>query len=316
LTFTYHSDGGDILNEPVFDYLPATLAYWVAAPKDVLVVGSGGGLDVVTALRNEATKVTAVEINPGVMHGSRERYAEFNQRILHRPGVTPVVAEGRGFLSAAGAFKSYYDHLTPRGHLTLTRWIYNPDRQTLRLLAIADAALRDRGIQDPARHVMLIADKELHYSVFLSSLTPFTPEDSQKALAACQRYDWSPLVLPGIDLPENPWQRFMTLDDKSQIIAGYPLDVSVTTDDRPFFMEYSKWDSAWKYPDGIFSRKNAHVLLLVTTLIVACFASVFILVPARLTSKAGDWPSAGRCWCFFPASDWGMSWSRSCSYRN
>jgi hypothetical protein len=329
LTFTYHSDKGDILNEPVFDYLPSTLAYRVAAPKDALVIGSGGGIDVVTALRNGATKVTAVEINPGVMHGSRDQYAEFNHRILHRPGVTPVVAEGRGFLSAAGerqwdliqlsgvdtlaatqagafalnenylytrdAFKSYYDHLTPRGHLTLTRWIYNPERQTIRLLAIADAALRARGIRDTVRHVMLIADKELHYSVFLSSLTPFTPEDSQKALAACERYDWTPLVLPGITLPENQWQQFMTLDDKSQFIAGYPLDVSVTTDDRPFFMEYSKWTSAWKYPDGIFNRKNAHVLLLATTLVVACFASVFILVPARLTSStAGEtaerWP--------------------------
>jgi hypothetical protein len=329
LTFTYHFDGGDVLNEPVFDYLPATLTYRVAAPKDVLVIGSGGGLDVVTALRNGATKVTAVEINPGVMHGSRDQYAEFNHQILHRPGVTPVIAEGRGFLSAAGerqwdliqlsgvdtlaatqagafaltenylytldAFRSYYDHLTPGGKLTLTRWIYNPERQTIRLLAIADAALRERGIQDPSRHVMLIADKELHYSVFLSSLTPFSAEDAQKALAACQRYDWVPLVLPGLKLPENDWQRFMTLDDKSTFIADYPLDVSVTTDDRPFFMEYSKWTSAWKYPDGIFNRKNAHVLLLVTTIIVACFASVFILVPARYASwKTGHgverWP--------------------------
>ena len=329
LTFTYHSDQGDILNEPVFDYLPASLAFKVAAPKDVLVIGSGGGIDVVTALRNHATKVTAVEINPGVMHGSRDQYAEFNHRIMHRSGVTPVVAEGRGFLSAAGerrwdliqlsgvdtlaatqagafalnenylytreAFKSYYDHLTPGGLLTLSRWIYNPERQTIRLLAIADAALRERGIQNPARHVMLIADRELHYSIFLSSLTPFTQEDSQKALAACQRYDWTPLVLPGIDVADNQWQQFMRLDDKTKFVADYPLDVSVTTDDRPFFMEYSKWTSAWKYPDGIFSRKNAHVLLLATTLIVACFASVFILVPARLTSStsgdaAGRWP--------------------------
>jgi hypothetical protein len=329
LTFTYHSDQGDILNEPVFDYLPGSLAYKVAAPKDVLVIGSGGGIDVVTALRNQAVKVTAVEINPGVMHGSRDQYAEFNHRIMHRPGVTPVVAEGRAFLSAAGerrwdliqlsgvdtlaatqagafalnenylytreAFKSYFDHLTTGGLLTLSRWIYNPERQTIRLLAIADAALRDRGVQNPGRHVMLIADRELHYSIFLSSLTPFTQEDSQKALAACQRYDWTPLVLPGIEVADNEWQRFMRLDDKATFVANYPLDVSVTTDDRPFFMEYSKWTSAWKYPDGIFSRKNAHVLLLATTLIVVCFASVFILVPARLTSSAaGDraerWP--------------------------
>src|ERR1051325_5139698 len=87
----------------------------------------------------------------------------------------------------------------------------------------------------------------------------------------------------------------MALADKSRFVAEYPLDVSVTTDNRPFFMEYSRWTSAWRYPDEVFSRRNAHVLLLVTTFVVAGFAVVFILVPARLMAlteadRVGRWP--------------------------
>ena len=317
LTFGYRSTRGDIVAEPVFDYLPATLAYDVIEPKSALVIGAGGGIDVICALRRGVRAVTAVEINAITMDVSLAM-SDFNGGIFRRPGVEPVVAEGRAFVAAAGerrwdliqlsgvdtlaasqagaftlaesylytreAFESYFAHLNPGGVLTLTRWMSDPPpRQTLRVITIAAAALRARGIEDLASHVMLITDVRRGFSVFAISTTPFTPAQSQRALDVAHARGFVPLALPHRQLAAEPnvYERLLATRDKDGFIRDYPFDISVTTDDKPFFFEHTKWSNAWKYPDRIFDRFNGHLILIVTALVVALLGVVFILVPAR-----------------------------------
>jgi SAM-dependent methyltransferase len=320
LTFAYHSPG-EITAEPIFDYLPATLAYNVATPRDVLVIGAGGGLDVVCALRRGAERVTAVDINPIMIRAGLGPLADFNGRIFQRPGVVPVVAEGRSYLTASGdrkwdliqlsgvdtlaasqagaftlaenylytreAFETYLRHLRPGGILTLTRWMYEPPRQTLRVVSVADAALTRLG-RDTERHMVMIASGSGGFSVSLISEAPFTPAQSQRVMEVCRKKGYVPLAVPGVDvsLPgrrENLFQELIRRDraGKRAFVDTYPFDISVTTDDRPFFFEHSRWRSAWKYRDTILDRSNGHGLLIVTTLVVALLAWVFIAAPAR-----------------------------------
>jgi spermidine synthase len=316
LTFGYGSAQGDIVSEPVFDYLPSTLAYDVASPKSALVIGAGGGIDVICALRRGVREVTAVEINEITMKVSLAM-ARFNGGIFRRPGVEPVVAEGRAFVAAAGerrwdliqlsgvdtlaasqagaftlaesylytreAFEAYLRQLNPGGLLTLTRWMSDPPRQTLRVITVADAALRSLGITDTSAHIMLVTDVRHGFSVFVISVTPFSAAQSQRALAAARARDFVPLALPHQQLaaPPNAYERLLALPDKAAFIDDYPFDISVTTDDKPFFFEHTKWKNAWKYPDRIFDRFNGHLILIVTALVVALLGVVFILVPAR-----------------------------------
>ena len=63
---------GKVAPEPVFDYLPSTIGYAMARPESALVIGSGGGIDVIAAFRKGAREVTAVEINAIIMDVSRE----------------------------------------------------------------------------------------------------------------------------------------------------------------------------------------------------------------------------------------------------
>ena len=204
LTFGYHVPHGDILAEPVFDYLPASLVYGVTQPQSALIIGAGGGIDVISALRRGVKAITAVEINAITMNVSL-RMSQQNGQIFRRPGVEPVIAEGRAFVAGSGerrwdviqlsgvdtlaasqagaftlaesylytreAFVSYLQHLTPGGVLTLTRWMSDPARQTLRVITVADAALRELGITDTASHIMLITDVRQGFSVFLISTT-------------------------------------------------------------------------------------------------------------------------------------------------
>lgn len=339
LTFSYGGDT-DITQHPVLDYLPAGITYSAGDWKDVLVVGAGGGIDVIQALHNDVDHVTAVEINPAILDAGLGYFAEWNQGIFHRPEVTPVVAEGRSFLTAAGdrkwdmiqlsgvdtlaasqagaftlsenylysleAFRTYLDHVKDDGVVTLTRWVYNPPRQTLRVVTLADAALRSLGIENTADHMMLVADPAWQFSVILFSPTPFSEEQVANVERHIESSGFIALALPGRDIKlkdGNLYQELVQLKDKQPFIDDYPFDISVTTDNKPFFMEHSRWSNAWSHPDYIFSRSNGQLLLLATTFLVGLFALIFIGVPARMLRKrdgAGEGaPGRGRVLGFF-----------------
>lgn len=73
----------------------------MSRPARVLAIGAGGGVDVIYALRGGAREITAVEINPIMIKSGLGSLSRFNGDLFRRPGVTPVVAEGRSFLTAA-----------------------------------------------------------------------------------------------------------------------------------------------------------------------------------------------------------------------
>ncbi|CAN5182577.1 hypothetical protein BH24PSE2_BH24PSE2_09720 [soil metagenome] len=175
--------------DPMFlDYLTSALPYHVADPEHVLILGAGGGMDVLQALSLSDARVDAVELNPQLIALVRERYADFAGRLYTEPRVRVHAAEGRGFVaatdqrygliqlsalasfaaSAAGlyalsetylytreAFDLYLDRLAPDGWLSVTRWIKLPPRDTLKLLATAVEALQRRS-GDPAQRIVLI----------------------------------------------------------------------------------------------------------------------------------------------------------------
>ena len=150
-----------------------------------LVIGPGGGRDLLSALVFGATHVDGVEINPiivrDVMLG---RFRDYSGNLYADPRVSIHVDDGRSFVrrstgrydviqaslvdtwaaTAAGAytltenslytaeaFGEYLDHLTDTGVLTITRWVFDG----LRLVSLAQEACAARGL-DPARHIAIV----------------------------------------------------------------------------------------------------------------------------------------------------------------
>ncbi|MCY4576803.1 MAG: hypothetical protein OXC55_09470, partial [Chloroflexi bacterium] len=81
------------------EYLPTTLVYRLAdRSAAALVIEPGGGLDVLTALRNGAESATAVISNPLVVEVVGDRFAHHVTGIYGRPGVTVVDEGPRSYL--------------------------------------------------------------------------------------------------------------------------------------------------------------------------------------------------------------------------
>ncbi|MEQ1908345.1 MAG: hypothetical protein ABMA15_05955 [Vicinamibacterales bacterium] len=158
------------------------VAYVGKSQPDVLVIGSGGGAEVLDALHFGARRITAVEVNPSIVDVVSRRMADYWGGLFQQPEVRLVQDEGRSFLRrsqdhydaiisihtisnaavASGAmsltenyvltreaFEDYLDHLTPDGMILFSR----PEPQIARLVATAREALNARGVDDTRRHV-------------------------------------------------------------------------------------------------------------------------------------------------------------------
>src|SRR6266496_1373831 len=167
------------------------LAYHLRPGGRALVIGSGGGADVVMARTLGVREVTAVEVNPIIAEDvvSREPFRSWSGAVFEQPGVRLVVDEARSFLrssrerydviqatmvdtwaaTAAGAFaltennlytveafQDYLARLAPGGMLSMTRWHQNPPDQLLRLVALGRAALQAAGIGEATDHFILV----------------------------------------------------------------------------------------------------------------------------------------------------------------
>jgi len=171
------------------DQLTWALPYHLFKPQQVLVLGAGGGTEVLQARQHAVENIDAVELNPQLIEIIRKRYGEFTNQLYDQAGVQLHIAEARGFVassknkydliqlplldsfstSSAGlyalnesylytveALNTYLSKLKADGYLAISRWINLPPRDTLKLFATAVAALEQAGIDEPGQRLILI----------------------------------------------------------------------------------------------------------------------------------------------------------------
>jgi len=237
-----------------------------------LVIGTGGGRDLLSALVFGATSVDGVEINPIIVNDvMRERFREYSGGVYDRPNVHVAVEDGRSFVrrsakqydiiqaslvdtwaaTAAGAyalsenslytveaFDDYLDHLTDRGVLSVSRWVFDG----LRLISLAQEVGERRG-WDPADRLAIIQQDKI--ATFLLKKTAFTAQEIETLADAATRLGFAVLYLPGrpvqiFDDKRDDYARLLQARDRQAFYRQYPLDVTPTTDDRPFFFNTTK----------------------------------------------------------------------------
>ena len=73
------------------------VAHWVRSDSDVMVVGVGGGRDLLSALTFRQKSVVAVEVNRDIIRAVNGHFGDFTGHLDSRPGVTFVNDEARSF---------------------------------------------------------------------------------------------------------------------------------------------------------------------------------------------------------------------------
>jgi hypothetical protein len=78
------------------DYQTSALAYHLGDSEKVLILGAGGGSEILQALYHETKEIDAVEIDPQMVDLIGTKYAEFAGDIYAMESVTVHTAEARG----------------------------------------------------------------------------------------------------------------------------------------------------------------------------------------------------------------------------
>ena len=219
----------------------AALPYALLDAPHVLILGAGGGADVLLALYNGAGKIDAVELNPQITNLVTGTFAGFAGHLYDDERVTLHTQEARGFVArsknrydliqvalldsfaASGsgvqalnesylytveAIQEYLRHTAPGGMLAVTRWLKLPPRDNLKLVATVLKALRETGVADPGRRLAMI--RSWNTSTLLVKQGEFSLDDIAVIKEFARSHSFDTAFYPA--MPAHAANRFNLLD--------------------------------------------------------------------------------------------------------
>ena len=263
---------------------------------ETLIIGPGGGPDVVAALASGSSKVTAVEMNPLMIQFVRH-YGDKTGSIYNRPDVEVIQSEGRNYISrtdrkfdtiflgfvdswasvASGglslsenylyttqAFGEYFKHLKDNGVLVILRW----DSDIPRLVSNSVALL---GADAASQRIAAIREKrgtaiDPPQMLFMLRKRPFTPAESSSL------ENWSlgnPMIVPGYPVPPPYTDLLGGKKTMATYEAESPNLVGPVFDDSPFYFAVER---PWGMPT-LIARRLFQWLLLPNVVLLALFAA-------------------------------------------
>lgn len=277
-----------------------TLPFLLGPHRNVLIIGSGGGIDILRALVAGAKHVTAVDWNAAAIAAVRREH-RYNGDLVNRRDVTMVVDDGRHFLARSKqkydtillnlvytgaaqssdalaenyifttqAFQTYLKHLTPRGRIGV---ISHQALEGLRAFTTGVEALHDQGLpytDAMQRTSLLMTDNQTPET--RPTLTVIQrPIFNNKELLYLRGRASGDLNLRPLYVPffyqggsfAGLAQGKVTL---SQWLQGGGYNVGPTTDNQPFF-----FDLNLGLPAGLTVALRYAVLLLLATVMLALF---------------------------------------------
>ncbi len=244
-------------------------------PK-TLIIGPGGGSDVLVALAAGSEKVTAVEMNPLMLRFVRHfgagrgtstttrRWRRSSRRGAPSSGAPTArfdvilmgfvdswaaVASGglslsENHLYTVEAFEAYLDHLTPDGELVILRW----DVDVPRLVANAVALL---GPEEAGRRMAVLFEQrqgdreDPPQMIFMLKKRAWTEDETAQMIA------WpgvQPVIVPGRHVDEPYASLFSGKTSFADYVAQARTRIDPVFDDRPFFFARTK---PWGLPGAM-----------------------------------------------------------------
>ncbi len=303
-----------------------SLAHYLRQNARVLVIGVGGGRDVLTALVFGQKSVTGVELNRDTLNALTKTFGDFSGHLDRDPRVELINDEARSYLArqntqydiiqmsaicpsnalAHGAYaltenslytlegwKSIIEHLTPTGIIACTYYSPKVQAETYRYTALSRVALTELGVRQPRSCMMIVRPKHIEVyentcATLLLGRQPFSKADVERLKEVADKLDYE------VELSPNS-----ATDPKLADIAdGKNLEnvdrqlatrIDPPTDDSPFFFYLIKPLRAFAMhsPDG---RRELHttaeVVLFDSSVLVVLITLLTIAVPFLIVSGA------------------------------
>jgi len=326
------------------------LGHMLKSNSSVMVIGVGGGRDILSALAFKQKEIVAVEINGTILQVLTKYFGDFTGHLDRYPQVKIFNDEGRSYLkssnkhfdiiqismidtqaaTAAGGFvltenslftseawTSFLQHLNPNGLLTVSRW-YSPGlpSEAYRITSLAMDSLKNMGVKDPRRHILMARvapgpqeDVWTDVATIAVSPTAFSDADVNRFENLCQEKGYTVVISP--KYAEDKIFDAILSDNNPKLLHDFPLQVTASTDDNPYFFQMLKLDRLFD-PQIWADRKSnmsyemygnivAVILLEVVLVTVTILATVCIVVPAlRSTSRSlvlQTWPLSALFFC-------------------
>ena len=278
--------------------------YHLVDGPDVLVIGPGGGIDVLTALEGNARAVTGVDLNRTLISTVEDTYRGYGGALYEDPRVSIVGDEARSFvrrssqrygvivmtvvdswaalqsgayalsesyLYTAQAFADYLRHLEPDGVLSIGRWYRDTPTEMVRAMEVAGAGLRLVGADRPQRHIAVI--RSAAFGLMLVRASEFDDASMQTIRDFAGSH--------GFEVAYDPLRGVGPL--AAMYTAGSGRDPA--TDDRPFFFD------AVPLTETLTGRAPltlGHETLLAALLTAVVLSIAVILLPLRRRIARAD----------------------------
>ncbi|WHH59952.1 hypothetical protein [Petroclostridium sp. X23] len=244
-----------------------------------LIIGPGGGRDILFALAGGSKDITAVEINTSSIEAVRQ-FKDFNGNIYDRPEVRVYGEDGRNYIrktqdkydviflslvmtstsQGAGyalsenyiytteAMQDYLAHLKEDGKLAFL----THDQEDLgKIVATAILALKNRGIpvKDAPKYIAIFrknmpqaqhGGEHIHNPMVIIKNQPFTEQQSKELAQSAYENGNLPLFTPHV-YEEGPLQHIKEEHiSMAEYLTGFTYNVTPATDDNPYFYNFTK----------------------------------------------------------------------------
>ena len=311
---------GDLERLAYLDYATAALPYHLLYRPAVLILGAGGGAEVLRARYHGAGRIEAAESDPAVIRLLRGQFADFAGHIYDPDRARVFAADARGALALAGsgydlvqvpilgraggglgglrpayaytveAVTGYLGRLDPGGFAAFTGTLRLPPRESLKLFLTAVAALERLGIAEPGRRLVMIRSWDTVTLLIKKGEVTAREIAAVRRFAAARGFDLA--YVPGMDraeanrvnLLEAPYlydgAAALLGPARARTLAAYKFDLRPAWDDRPYFFDFFTWRAL---PELLaLARKGAMPLIEWGHLVLLATAAQALVLGAAL----------------------------------
>jgi hypothetical protein len=241
------------------------------------IIGVGGSRDIQAAVLAGHAPVLGIELNDRMLQILRSKLGA-PALVADRPDVRLVHDDARSYLSrtseqfrvvqaslidtwaatGAGAhalgenglytleaWRTFLDRVEPGGVLTVSRWA---TIETSRMVALAVAALLERGATAPREHLALLGAGLV--KTLIVGRDPLTAEDSALLRRIADEKGFTVVALPGMPAKDADLEAVFAATSRAEldrVTLKTDMDLRPSTDDRPFFFNVMRLSALWHH---------------------------------------------------------------------